>query len=61
MTTPEPWAVGDIPTNVAHHETMTEILDADIGTLTAFKDTVESAPVKAVFESAIGILILVRV
>jgi len=60
MTTPEPRAVGDILTNVGHHET-TAVLNADIGTLAAFKDAVESAPVKAVFESIVGILILVRV
>ena len=61
MTTPGPWAVGDIPTNVAQHETTTAVLNAEIETLTTFKDIVESIPVKAVFESVIGILTLVRV
>jgi len=61
MTTPRPWAVGDIPTNVAQHEMTTAVLNADIDTLTAFKDTIESIPVKGVFESVIGILTLVRV
>jgi len=55
MATPEPWAVGDNP-----HEATTAVLNADIETLTALKDTIESIPVKAVFESVIGILTLVR-
>jgi len=61
MTTPEPWVVGDVPTNVAHHETTTAELNADIGTLAALKDTLESAPVKGIFESVISVLTLVRV
>ena len=61
MTNPEPWAVDDTPTDVANHKAITAVLNADIETLTAFKDVVGSTPVKAVFESVIGILTLVRV
>jgi len=61
MTTLEPWAIGDTPTNVAQHEAITAVLNADIETLTTLKDTIESIPVNGVFESVIGILTLVRV
>ena len=49
--------------NVGHwsHSVTTAVLNADIETLTAFKDTIEVAPVKAVFESIIVILTLVKV
>ena len=60
MVTPELWAVGDTP-NVEPHSVTTAVLNADIETLTAFKDTIEVAPVKAVFESIIVILTLVKV
>jgi len=56
MSIPGSWTIGDNP-----HEVTTAVLNADIETLIAFKDTVESIPVKAVFESVIGILSLVRV
>ena len=61
MTTLNSWAVGDIPPNVSNHSTTTSALNADIETLAAFKDVVETTPVKAVLESVIGILTLVRV
>ena len=61
MTTLEPWAVGDVPPGVVNHTTTTTMLNADIETLTAFKDTVEATLMKGVFESVIGILTLVRV
>ena len=61
MTVTEPWAVGDELTNVAHHDTTAAVLNADIENLTAFKDTAEPVPVKAVFKPVIGILTLVRV
>jgi len=61
MTTPEPWAVGDISTNVTHHSTTTATLSAEIKVLTAFKSIVEFTPAKAIFESVIVVLTLVRV
>jgi len=61
MTTPKPWAVGDTPLNVEHQPAITSVLTAEIKTLTDFKDIIESTPVKAVFESVITILTLVRV
>ena len=61
MTTLEPWAVGGSPTNVEYHPATATMLNADIEALTAFKDTIEVAPVKAVFESIIAILTLVKV
>ena len=54
MVTSESLVVGDC-------SMITTVLDADIETLTAFKGTAETAPVKAVFESVILILTLVRV
>lgn len=60
MATYELWAVGGAP-NVEHHLTTAATLSADIETLKTFEDTVEAAPVKAVFESVIVILTLVRV
>ena len=39
----------------------TTVLNADMEILATFKDTIEATPVKAVFESVIGILTLVRV
>ena len=61
MITPEPPAVGDIPTDVAHHATTTIVLNAEIKTLTVLNATILHEPVKAVFESVIVILTLVRV
>ena len=61
MTTPELWAVGDTPPNVDHQPAIAAVLNSEIKTLTIFKDTIESTPVKAVFESVIMILTLVRV
>ena len=49
------------PPNVGSRSTTTVVLNADIETLTAIKDTLEIIPVKAVFESVIVILTLVRV
>jgi len=61
MTTPESWAVGDTPPNIEHQPAITAVLNAEINTLTVFKDSIESTPIKAVFESVIAILTLVRV
>lgn len=61
MTASEAWAVGDAYSDVRSRSTTTAVLKADIETLTAFKDMVEATPVKAVFESVIVILTLVRV
>ena len=60
MTTSEPWVVGDAP-NIQSLSVTIAILNADIETFAAFNDTVEPTPVKAVFESVIVILTLVRV
>jgi len=61
MTAPKPWAVGDMPTDVAHRSTATTMQNSDGETLTAVKEIIESTPVKAVFESVIAILTLVQV
>ena len=61
MTISEAWAVGDAYSDVGSRSATTAVLKADIETLTAFKDMVEATPVKAVFESVIVILTLVRV
>ena len=61
MTTSEPWAIGDTPPDSGYHTATTAVLNTDIETLTASKDTVKAAPVKAVFESVVAILTLVRV
>ena len=61
MTTLEPWAVGSSPTNVEYHLATVAMLNANIEALTAFKDTVEVAPAKVVFESIISIITLVKV
>ena len=61
MTTIDPWGIGDIPPDVSNCSTTTVVLNTGIKTLIGFKDIVEIAPVKAVFESAIVILTLVRV
>ena len=61
MTTPEPPAVGDIPTVAVHHATTTTVLNAETKTLTVLNATIVPEPVKAVFESVIVILTLVRV
>ena len=62
MAALEPWVGGDIPPDVASHSTTTAVLNAGIEILTTSKDTADSTtPVKAVFESAIVILTLVRV
>ena len=60
MTTPEPWAVGDTFHGGDHSATIA-VLSAGVESLTALKDTVEITSVKAVFESVIVILTLVRV
>jgi len=61
MATLEPWEVDDIPATIEHHPAVTAILNTDIETFTAFKDTLKATPVKAIFESIIVILTLVRV
>ena len=61
MTTLEPWAVGEIRPDVANYSTTTAVLNAGLETLTALKDTVGTTPMKAIFESTIIILTLVRV
>jgi len=61
MTTSEPLADGDTPPDVEDRSAVTAVLSADIKTLTTFKDIVEAAPVKVVFESVIVVLTLVRV
>jgi len=57
----EPWVVGDPSPNVGSHSEATPALNADIEILTVAKDTLEIIPVKALFESVIIILGLVRV
>ena len=61
MTTFESWPAGDTPPNFGSHLAATAALSADIGTLTAAKDTLQIIPVKVLFESVIVILGLVRV
>ena len=61
MNASEPLADGDTPPDVESRSATTAVLNADIGTLTAFKDIVHATPVKTVFESVIVILTLVRV
>jgi len=61
MTTFESWAVGDTRPDVGARSATCAALNADIRALSAAKDVVEIASVKAVFESVIGILALVRV
>ena len=57
MATFDPWA----PSTVEHDPTITPMFNTDIETFTAFKDTLKATPVKAMFESIIVILTLVRV
>lgn len=54
------WAVCDLTSNPKSDST-TAVLDDHIQTLTAAQSKTEIAPVKAVFESTIAILTLVRV
>lgn len=61
MATLKPPAIGDTPSNVYPHSTMAAALNADIQSLTTFKDMVQDATVKEVFESVIAILTLIRV
>ena len=61
MTTLDSLVAGDTPSTVAHHPTITPMLNTDIETFAAFKDTLKAAPVRAIFESIIVILTLVRV
>jgi len=61
MTTFEPWAVGDTSSNVGSRSATTAVLNAGIESLAVTKDTLGIIPVKAVFESVIGILNIVRV
>ena len=61
MATSESWGVNGIPSTIEHHQTMTAILNIEIETLTALKDTLGATPIKSIFESATIILTLVRV
>lgn len=61
MTTVEPWAIGGTSPNIEPHLATVAMLNANIETITTFKDIIEVAPVKAVFESIIVILTLVKV
>jgi len=61
MATLEPWGADDTPSTIENHPAVTAILNTDIETFTAFKDTLKDTPVKAIFESIIVILTLVRV
>ena len=61
MTTPEPWAVGDTLPDAEHHSTKIAVLSADVESLTAVRDSVETTAIKTVFESVIDILTLVKV
>jgi len=61
MATLEPWGIDDISSPIEHHPAITVILDTDIETHTAFKDTLEATSIKPIFESIIAILTLVRV
>ena len=56
-----PRAVGDTSSNVGSQPAAIAALNADIGILTAVKDTLEIIPVKVLFEFVIIILGLVRV
>ena len=61
MTVLDPQAVVDVPPSVEDNSMTTAMLNADIRILTTFKDVVGTTPVKAVFESVIVILTLIRV
>jgi len=49
------------PPVVGHRSMITTVLDSDIETIAAFKDSFETTLLKEVFESVIAILGLVRV
>ena len=55
------WAVCDATLNSGSNSETIAVLDADIETLTATKNTVKITLVKAAFESAVVILTVVRV
>ena len=61
MTTFEPWEVDGPTHNPESNSATTAVLNVNIETLRASKNTVEITPAKAVFESTIAILTLVRV
>ena len=61
MTILEPWAVGDTIPSVEYRSTITTMLNKDIETLTACKETAEATPAKELFDPVIAILTLVRV
>ena len=61
MITFEPWAVCSTSPNIESRSTTTAMLNTDIQTLTVFKNTTKATAVKAIFESAVVILTLVRV
>lgn len=46
---------------VKHGSTATAEQKSDIEVLTTFKDTIQDAPLRAVFESVVAILALIRV
>ena len=60
MTTPESWAVGDAH-DPGHQSVTAATPSAGLDTLTASKKVVEATDLKAVFESAIVVLTLVKV
>ena len=51
----------DVTPNPESDSATTEVLNTKIKTLIAFKDVVEDTPLKAMFESVILILTIVRV
>lgn len=61
MTTFEPWAVVGATPDPEPNSTTIAVLNAGIETLTVAKNTIETTPAKAAFESAIVILTLIRV
>ena len=51
----------DVTSNPESDSAKAAVLDANIETLTAFRDMVEATPLKAIFESVVPILTIVRV
>ena len=60
MTTFDPLVIDDAP-NIESHSAAAAVLNVEIETLIAVKDTVEATPVKTILESVIVIQTLVRV
>ena len=61
MATPDPRAGFNTLSNINCDSEVAIVMNADIKSLAAFKDTAESTLVKEVFESVIVILTLARV